>query len=1416
MLHQIPVHWLENEPVQNFGDYLSDFIFRELFFPIGIACDELRIIGSCIDDCFVQSALEKKGGKSGQVVFWGCGLRDDSGISKDSRKASRFLAVRGPLTRSILKLGDDIPVGDPALLMPALYVPRALSAICHLTLLVPHFHDQRSDAELKVLSGCDKILRPNIENDLDAIGYFIDQITSADFVLCGSLHAAIIAVAYGKPYGYWDSGDIDIPFKWQDFAASINTPCEFFINVAEAKAFYNQVVKGSLTIPDMWPMLVSAPLAVKPEVVARVFALDYKRHGGTIFQVSVPRGTSSLIIQNLQQVIGHSETIARELSGQIHSLNEQVSSRDAQIEHLAQALSDRDVEVTHLHSSVADQIHSMNEQVFSRDTQIEHLAQSLSERDVEIDRLRGSVAERDRHVECLSDALVQHERKISALQRALDDHGLTIDAIVSSTSWRITTPIRAIKALILDPGIPMRRVGGRVLRRVYHRLPISHYRKAQLKHWLFERLGFLLSRTNTYKKWAEYREIVAKRSILLEASDGNCLGQHDDRVALRFNDPDAPVVSVVIPVYNNWKFTEACLRSIRRSSDESTPFEVLVADDCSTDNTREKLADIQGVRVIANEINLGFLMNCNNAVKHARGRYVVLLNNDTEVSKNWLKLMLDVFANFDRVGVVAGKLIYPDGRVQEAGGVMMKNGWGHPYGRLQDPAKYEFNYVKEVDCAIGACLMIDRELFLKIGGFDERYAPAHYEEFDFEFSVRAAGFRVMYQPAAEIIHHESVSGGQDFRDKQSAKNHKKFIQKWAAELPKRPDSDAELYLARDLSVDRKRILIVEDMVPQHDKHAGAVTIFQYVRLLRDLGFKVVYFPDNLCPTQPYTMDLQQLGVEVVYGNIDFKGWFTEYGAIFDYCWLCRPDVAIKYLDIIKEKSSARLLYYTHDLHFLREFRRHELEGGEWHLKESKRLKEMELEIFRRVDVVLTPSADEKTIIHELWPPARVLAIPAYMYDAGDLYSSSRASLSKDRKDILFLGGYGHVPNVDAVLWFVREVLPIVREQLPGVVFHIAGSNPPDEIKNLEGPGVRVRGYVSDLTQFFGDFRVFVAPLRYGAGVKGKIVTSLQCGVPVVTTSIGNEGLNLVHGEQALIGDSPADLADHICRLYQDEHLWVRLAAEGREFIRSRFSIDSARNAVLSATGICAERCYVCGLSVFYSPDSIISNLREAPICPSCWTLKRVNDLAYTLVRAYGGRKEDSLKSMFATFSKLRIYEVGYVGPIHNLLSQVPNFVCSEYFDDIQIGDVSGVGVRCENVERLTFADQSFDLVISQDVFEHVADPIQGFREIYRVLRPEGLHAFTIPFSGASEHSFSRAEVIDGAVSLHAEPVYHGDPLREKGALVFTDFGRDLIKHLSDIGFEVELCDFDFPDFPGGKNIVFVTRKRSKYVVEETL
>lgn len=214
-------------------------------------------------------------------------------------------------------------------------------------------------------------------------------------------------------------------------------------------------------------------------------------------------------------------------------------------------------------------------------------------------------------------------------------------------------------------------------------------------------------------------------------------------------------------------------------------YEIIIADDVSNDETIKIKDYVQNITVIRNEKNLGFLLNCNNAAKYARGEYLHFLNNDTQVEENWLSSLVQLIESDEKIGMVGSKLVYPDGRQQEAGGIIWNDASGWNFGRLDDPSKPEYNYVREVDYISGASILLSKKLWLEIGGFDERYVPAYYEDSDLAFEVRNHGYKVMFQPKSVVVHFEGISHGTDTNTgikSYQIKNKEKFIEKWKDEL----------------------------------------------------------------------------------------------------------------------------------------------------------------------------------------------------------------------------------------------------------------------------------------------------------------------------------------------------------------------------------------------------------------------------------------------------------------------------------------------------------------------------------------------------------------------------------------------------------------------------------------------------------
>lgn len=626
---------------------------------------------------------------------------------------------------------------------------------------------------------------------------------------------------------------------------------------------------------------------------------------------------------------------------------------------------------------------------------------------------------------------------------------------------------------------------------------------------------------------------------------------------------DHPTVSIVIPAYNQFTYTYYCIKSILENS-ENVSYEVILADDCSNDLTTKIASVVENLIIARTPSNMLFLRNCNNAAQKAKGKYVLFLNNDTQVQDNWLKPLVDLCEKDQTIGMAGSKLVYADGTLQEAGGIIWRDGSGWNYGRNDDATKPEYNYVRDVDYISGASILIRRSLWEELGGFDEYFAPAYCEDSDLAFRVRKAGYRVVYQPLSVVVHFEGKSNGTDLNTgikQYQVENSIKMKKRWKDELDKQYECGQFVFKARERSQNKKTILVVDHYVPQFDKDAGSKTTIQYLRMFVEKGYMVKFIGDNFYQQEPYTTILQQMGIEVLYGPWyaqHWQEWLLENKKCIDFAYLNRPHITIKYIDFIRENTDIKCIYYGHDLHFLRLQREYELTGDIEKKNESDEWLEKELYIMRKADISYYPSYVEEEAIHKIDATIPVKAITAYVYE------QFRNNIPMDfakREGIVFVGGFGHPPNADAVLWFAKEIYPLIRQKIQ-MPFYIVGSSVTPEIEKLEGNGIIVKGFVSEeeLARLYDTCRLVVVPLRYGAGVKGKVVEALYYGTPMVTTSVGIEGIP--DPERVVkVADDAEDFANAVIRLYQDETALAQTVKDYQKLVKQNFSLEAVWNIV---------------------------------------------------------------------------------------------------------------------------------------------------------------------------------------------------------------------------------------------------------------
>ncbi len=569
----------------------------------------------------------------------------------------------------------------------------------------------------------------------------------------------------------------------------------------------------------------------------------------------------------------------------------------------------------------------------------------------------------------------------------------------------------------------------------------------------------------------------------------------------------------------------------------------------------------KGIEVIRNDVNLGFLKSCNKAAAQAKGQYLVFLDNDTLVTDRWLSELIATFAMRPDAGLVGAKLVFPYGFVQEAGGIVWDEGKAWNYGKFSDPYRPEVNYLREVDYCSGAAIAIPQSLFHEVGGFDDLYAPSHYEDADLAFKVRAAGRKVYYQPFSKVWHFEGVSSGVSLNrgvERHQVTNQVKFAKRWAAALRERgPQGNPELDKDRGV---RGRILVIDRQFLWPDRDSGSVRAFAMLKLLVELGYKVTFFWQFLLHQGRYTEALQRLGVEVYYWPFVThpRRHLRDFGKQYDVIVLCRAVLADWLIDAVRRYApQAKIVFDTVDLMYLREQREAELPGATLTRERALERKQQELGVVRKADYTLVVSPFEAKVLEKEAPTSdvRVVSNIHRIFGQGKPFA--------ERRGILFIGSFLHRPNVDAVLFLVREILPLLADKLPEVQLFLVGTAPSAEVLQLASDRVVVVGHVPDVAPYFQSCRLSVAPLRYGAGVKGKINMSMSYGLPVVGTSIAVEGMHLEHEVNTLIADTPADFAAAVARLYLDQELWERLAENGLRNVEQYFGEEVARKALSS-------------------------------------------------------------------------------------------------------------------------------------------------------------------------------------------------------------------------------------------------------------
>lgn len=603
---------------------------------------------------------------------------------------------------------------------------------------------------------------------------------------------------------------------------------------------------------------------------------------------------------------------------------------------------------------------------------------------------------------------------------------------------------------------------------------------------------------------------------------------------------DVPLISIILVINNKYEEMKRCLYSILKS-EEILPYEIILVEDNSNILSDKILENIDNARIIKNEVKKSVVENYNAAVKLAQGKYVYFIESNAIVQKKWLSQLFKIFSTCKNTGIVSSIILRPDGYILENGVQVFNNLIRKCAGG--NPKEWRFSYCRQVDYISPSSMLMSKELFEKMNGFLPMLSSAG-AAIDLCLSLQKVGYAVYVQPKSKVIC-SNQENAHLYRNEMVM-----LREKWQAFYTSRTSFAG----TKDTSSIKRKpaILFIDDHFPQYDKHAGGKTIFQFIQMCLAKGFNVKFAATECCMEMPYFDDLTDMGVEIIQKEL-INGWIEQHYGLLDYIFVSRPMVAIKFMLKNIRYRGIKVLYYGHDLHHLRMLRETAF-NKDITPENIARMRQLEKNIISLSDVALYPSTVEKEYLEKEYKFKNIEVITPYLYDFKNMPSHQDFVNSKD---ILFIGS-AHRPNWDGIKWFINEVLPLVKHKIPNIKLNIVGSCLKDEIYELESENIKVLGFLKEdeLEELYGQTKLSIAPLRFGAGIKGKVIDAFYHQVPVISTSVGAEGIP--KADKILsIADTPEEFAKKIIQLYTNEKLWNVCRPLFKEYIADNFSYNSA-------------------------------------------------------------------------------------------------------------------------------------------------------------------------------------------------------------------------------------------------------------------
>ncbi len=620
---------------------------------------------------------------------------------------------------------------------------------------------------------------------------------------------------------------------------------------------------------------------------------------------------------------------------------------------------------------------------------------------------------------------------------------------------------------------------------------------------------------------------------------------------LSFSKHEKPDLSIILVTFNQADLTYNCLKSLRFSRD--VKFELILIDNASEDRSKELFARLRGVKVVENSANLHFIAAANQGAALASADLILFLNNDTAIEPAALKNACKVMVQNPKLGALGGKLLRPDGRLQEAGCYILRDGSTFGFGISDDPADPRYAEARLVDYCSGAFLLTRLNLFRRLGGFDQALAPAYFEDVDYCIGLQKLGFDVRYEPSVAVLHAEKSSSGSVAVAEALTRKNRRVIRKKHREYllkktygPIRPELDRT----------SQKIVMIDNAYPDASQGQGFPRAVILLEEVLKLGWEVVFLALN----QADLPELESMPALVTYcavsDDLDFEAKLTFHALEAKVILVSRSPNMERFselMDFIPTISPhAKIIFDAESLFAARAILEAKiLDGLELTAQEQSDIIHKETKLAERAHAVFTVSEPVAQVFVE--SGARGVSVLSHVVNVCEQTPGFETRLG-----ILMVGPLleARTPNADGFRWFVSEVMPrLLAADQANIFFDHAGKFQIDEFKSLLSSSTRCLGLVQNLKPLYDSHKIFVAPMRFGAGIPLKILEAAGQGIPIVTTSLLAGQLAWSDQKELLVADTAEDFCACCLRLFKDANLWAALVEQARERVRAEYSFE---------------------------------------------------------------------------------------------------------------------------------------------------------------------------------------------------------------------------------------------------------------------